>query len=137
MKKNFTYDDELYHYGVKGMRWRHRKPGLKPLGRDTLEKNWDSSGPRGGKNSSTNSRDGRHKLLGPDDGGHGVTGIVMKRRGLNTRAVPDHHRVQGFGNAAYQRELRGTRERDRKTSGSASGTDRHYRSTYKAKRNRK
>ena len=23
--KNFTYNDELYHYGVKGMRWRHRK----------------------------------------------------------------------------------------------------------------
>ena len=25
MKRNFTYDDELYHYGVRGMRWRHRK----------------------------------------------------------------------------------------------------------------
>ena len=25
MKKNFTYGDELYHYGVKGMKWRHHK----------------------------------------------------------------------------------------------------------------
>ena len=25
MKKNYTYSDELYHYGVRGMRWRNRK----------------------------------------------------------------------------------------------------------------
>ena len=25
MNKNFTYGGELYHYGVRGMRWRNRK----------------------------------------------------------------------------------------------------------------
>ena len=32
--------DELYHYGVKGMKWRHHKsriPGRKELGQEVLE----------------------------------------------------------------------------------------------------
>ena len=29
-------NDELYHYGVKGMKWRFRKSGRKELGEETL-----------------------------------------------------------------------------------------------------
>ncbi len=41
-------NDELYHYGVKGMKWRFRRSGRKELGEETLEERYS-------RNSAKNS----------------------------------------------------------------------------------
>lgn len=53
--KNFTYDDELYHYGVKGMKWRRHKDADDDSAKNS-EGSYDKLSPNGTRNESVGFR---------------------------------------------------------------------------------
>lgn len=122
--KNFTYDDELYHYGVKGMRWRHRRAGRKPLGGEIVGK--DSKG--AGEVANPHATDYQGNPVSRRDTQIGLHRLAYKREKnipLDKGAMNNagYHRADHFGFAARRRELTNTNARNRKSKKNKIETD--------------
>ena len=85
-------EETLAHYGVKGMRWRHRK-NRQVLGKRSSTVN--------GKRMRRVDASGKHYMLG--DNGYGEMFDANKRRVSSNKPTARRRNVTGSGSGAYRK----------------------------------